>query len=134
MAITKTTPNESTTKILQVAPSSVAIPTNGWVTCGSLTIPTTSVAHNYLIIANIEFANASGGVANEFAIRFMDPNAIQFAIQYHDCHAGTYFTTSTLSYVYSTTGGIIAVQAFSQAAGRATGNRGNFMIVDLGVA
>lgn len=134
MAVTKVTPNESTTKILQMTPNSLTIPTNGWVTAGSLTIPTTAVAHNYLIICSMEFANASGGVANEFAVRFLDPNALQIAIQYHDCHAGTYFTSSCLTYVYPSTGGIIAVQGFSQAAGRATNSRGNFMIVDLGVA
>lgn len=135
MATTKVTSDESVMRIVaQGVPASVAITTNTFTTFNTITIPTTPVAHNYLVIASVEFANASGGTSNEFALRILNNSAVEVMIQYHDCHAGTYFTTSTINYVHQASGGVITLQAYSQAAGRATNGRGRYTVIDLGPA
>lgn len=128
------TPDNITATFQTGVPASVAITTNGWSTFATIVLPTTTVAHKYLIMSSVEFANSSGGSANEFATRFLDGVGAQFAIIYHDCHTGTYFTSSTLHAVKSSTGETIVMQGYSQAAGRATNSRGAWTVIDMGIA
>lgn len=114
-------------------PPSITITTNTFTQLMALTVPVTSVPHVWLLITSIEFANGTAGSANEFATRYMD-GATQYAIMYHDCHAGTYFTSSTLHAPLVSSGGTINVQVYSQQASRGTTARGTWTLIDLGVA
>lgn len=133
MAETTASTNEIKSKIQKGVPPSIAITTNTFTQFFNIVLPTTPVAHNYLLVASIEYANGNGGTANEFAVRIMN-GAVQEFILYHDCHTGTYFTSSSFTTIHSTTGGTLNVQAYSQAAGRGTTSRGMWVAVDLGVA
>lgn len=133
MAITKATSDEVSSKIQKGVPPSITITANTFTNWFAITLPTTPVPHNYLIVGSIEYANGNGGTANEFAVRIMN-GATQEFILYHDCHAGTYFTSSSFMHIQSSSGGVLNVHAYSQAASRGTTNRGEWMAIDLGVA
>lgn len=134
MATTKVPVSKITPKYQTGKTASVTITTNGWTDVASIVLPTTPVPHVYLIITSIEFANGAGLSSNEFATRYMDGASSQFAIVYHDCHSGTYFTSSTLNAPIVSSGETVKIQGYSQQASRGTTSRGNWVCVDLGVA
>lgn len=136
MAETKVSPNEHKA-ITWTGNMSSVTPTSTSQSAASVTIPTLTAAHKYIVIGTFEFQNGGGTGREYFAEIVVGGSSLRR--NYWNSVTGDYINTITLNMVYtsSATGGDIINFNVGQTTTGGSGSlttRSEYSVVDLGVS